>query len=179
MERTDSHFPDAHSGEKEDAEAFYLNGDGKVNLSVARNAAGEITKIESITAQKAQEYQEDFFAEELDSGFSAKVNEEAAQDFAEEMVTENMVTEEHSGGREKFFIDRSAPAASEEWWTDDAGTVNFEVIRNASGQITEIAGISDEKVKEYQSAADEYEQNVLDGLEERVEERINERYAED
>jgi hypothetical protein len=55
--------------EEADAWAFYMDEDGSGNFSVARNSGGEITGIESISEQKAREYYELFFAEELNGAF--------------------------------------------------------------------------------------------------------------
>ncbi len=54
--------------EQSDTEAFYLDGSGILNLTAVRNAAGEITAIDRISAEKAQEYYDDFFADELAAG---------------------------------------------------------------------------------------------------------------
>jgi len=64
------------------------------------------------------------------------------------------------------------------FWTDDAGTVNLAVIRDASGQITSIESISNEKAQEYRIAADENEQNVSNGQDEKIAERMKELYPE-
>lgn len=147
-----------------DAEAFYLDEAGNVNLSVVRNAAGEITGMESITAQKAQEYQDAFFAEELGGSFPkeqdiAKVQEgvqvgpdkyEAYQPFG---LTYSDGVLDFSGQRVKFFIDQAADESASALWTDEAGTVNLAVIRDASGQITGIDTITDEKAQEYLASA--------------------------
>lgn len=186
--------------EKSDAEAFYWDEAGSLNLSAVRNAANEITGVEGITEQKAQEYYENFFAEELDPGFRDKVQQEAVQDLARETVNVNEKVQEggnkyekyqpfgltfsetdqalyFNGQRVKFFIDQIAGESAETLWTDEAGTVNAAAVHNAAGQITGIEGISDKKAQEYQSVYDKYLDNALDGLEERIEERINKAYS--
>jgi len=45
--------------------------------------------------------------------------------------------------------------------------------RQETGQLTGVENISDKKAQEYLSASEEYEQNALDGLDERVEAKIN------
>ena len=62
--------------------------------------------------------------------------------------------------------------------TDAAGTVNVAATRDASGQLTGLERISDEEAQQYQSAADDYEQAALKGLEERVEAKVNALYPE-
>lgn len=54
---------------------------------------------------------------------------------------------------------------------DDAGSVNLAVVRDTSGRITSIESISEEKAKEYQSAADNYAQIDEDALEKKLEKR--------
>ncbi len=177
--------------ESADGWAFYFDDAGSRNLSAVRNAAGEVTGIESITAQKAQEYYDGFFEEER-SGSSPK-----AQDIAE--IQENVQSgpdkyEKYqpfgitysatdgalyfNGQRVKFLIDQPVGAGAETLWTDDAGTANLAAIRDASGQLTGMQSISDEKALEYQTAADEYAQNALNGLDERIEARVNAKFAE-
>ncbi|MDO4274373.1 MAG: M56 family metallopeptidase [Eubacteriales bacterium] len=208
--------------EKAATNTFYINSSGDVNLSAVRNDAGEITGIESITEQKAQEYYNTFFAEELNSAdtqnsFSVQnsssvqenvsvQNSENVQDNAfvqnsdpvqDSVFEENSdpvqdsVFEENSdnvkdtvqvgenkydqyksfgityspadevlsfgGQRVKLFVDQDADGWMETLWTDDAGTVNLEVTRNGSNQITGIKSISDEKAQKYLSPTVKYE----------------------
>lgn len=175
--------------EKADGWAFYLDDAGSFNLSAVRNAAGEITGIERITAQKAQEYYEDFFAEELNSSLPtvqdiATVQEnvqsgpgkyEKYQPFG---ITYSPTDEGlyFNGQSVKFFIDQPVGGGAEALWTDKAGTVSLEAVRDASGQITGIKSISDEEAREYLSGIDEYEKHALNGLDERVEAKVNAYY---
>ncbi len=76
--------------EQADSWAFYFDGSGSGNLSAVRNAAGEVTGIERLNAQKAQKYYESFFAEELDPGFFNHVGAEAQRDFAVDMAREGI-----------------------------------------------------------------------------------------
>lgn len=147
-----------------DTEAFYLDAAGNVNLSVVRNAAGEITGVESITAQKAQEYQDAFFAEDLGGSFPkeqdiAKV-QEGVQVGPDKYAAYQPFGLTYSDGvlhfndqRVKFFIDQAADESASALWTDEAGTVNLAVLRDATGQITGIDTITDEKAQEYLASA--------------------------
>ena len=59
-------------------------------------------------------------------------------------------------------------------WTDEAGTANLVVLRDASGQITGVESISDEKAQEYLIATQP--QIDLDGLEEKLETKMRDLY---
>lgn len=187
-------FVDEHS----DVEAFFLDEAGELDLNVARNAAGIITGIESISKAKAQEYRTTFFANDLNP---TNTSEDTPQDFAKD-VAKDIATDivgqskyaqysaydivlsangkvlNYEGQRVKLFADRLSDGSFETYWFDKTGTVNLSVVRNASGQITAIESISEKQAKEYQSALDEYEKNVLSGLNEKVAERMNERFSE-
>ncbi len=175
--------------------AFYLDSAGDLNLAAVRNADGEITGIESISAEKAQKYCEDFYAEELDPGFFEQVRREAEQDLAEDMVKEGVTEGDNkyeayqpygltcsesndvltfNGQRVKFFIDQSANGDIAAMWEDDAGTVNVAAVRDASGQLTGVESISEEKAQEYKTAVDE----SMVGLDERVEAKVNAMFPE-
>ncbi len=168
-------------------EAFYLDEAGNVNLSVVRNAAGQVTGLESITVQKAQEYQDAFFAEELGGSFPkeqdiAKVQEgiqvgankyEAYQPFGVTYSVEDGVLS-FNGQRVRFFMDQAADEGASALWTDEAGTANLVVLRDASGQITGVESISDEKAQEYLIATQP--QIDLDGLEEKLETKMRDLY---
>ncbi len=179
-----------------DTEAFYLGGAGGVDLSVARNAAGEITGLEPITAQQAQAYQDAFFAEEGGSPLPAGAQPEE-QDNVEVRDTVQVGTNKYDqyqpfgltyapedgtltfqGQRVKLLADQVADGWFAALWEDDAGTVNLKVLRDGSGQITGVASITEADAQTYRSAADQYEQDLLDGLEARIEDRLNQRYAE-
>ena len=183
--------------EKSDTEAFYLDGAGVLNLAVSRNAAGEIKGIERMSAQKARTYYENFFAEELAPGVIANVSEDSARDLAQDTVQENVQVgpnkyEQYQpfriacsdgalyfhGQRVKFLIDQPAAGGADTLWTDDAGTVNLSVVRDASGHISGIERISDEKAQEYRSASEEYSQSALNELEDKIAARLNELYPE-
>ncbi len=174
-----------------DGWAFYFDEAGSWNLSAVRNAAGEITGVERMTAQTAQTYYEDFFAEELGGSYPQ------AQDLVMVRETVSSGADKYEayqpygitysatdgglyfhGQRVKFLIDQPAGGSPEAWWTDAAGTVNVASTRDASGQLTGLARISDEEAQQYQSAADDYEQGALKGLEERVEAKVNALYPE-
>lgn len=175
--------------------AFYLDGAGSLNLSAVRNADGEIAGIEPISEQKAQEYQDTYFAEGISGNFA--VNEPVQeQEYAK--VQENVQEGESkfeqyepfgitysaadgalytNGQRVKMLVDQDAAGGFTTFWTDENGTANLSVIRDTSGQITSVESISDGKAQEYKAALADMEEKVPDGLEERVEKRINERYS--
>ena len=172
-----------------DAEAFYLDETGSVNLLVVRSAAGEIVGMESISAQKAQEYQDTFFAEELGGSVPnvqeiAKVQERVQADANKyEEYRPFGVTYSEADGilhfqrqRVKFLIDQAKDEGVYALWTDEAGTVNLAVFRDTSGYITGIERITNEKAQEYQNAADP--QIDLDGLEEKVEAKMSVLYPD-
>jgi len=170
--------------EKSEAEAFYLDEAGGTNLSVVRNAAGAITGIESITEQKAQEYQAAFFADEPGNVRAAQDSAPTGQNKYDQYqpfgITYSATAEAlyFNGKRVKLFVDQYADGWFGAFWTDDAGTVNLAVIRDTSGQITSIESISDEKAQEYRIAADENEQNVSNGQDEKIAEKMKELYPE-
>ena len=82
-----------------------------------------------------------------------------------------------NGQRVKMLVDQDAAGWFTTFWTDKNGTANLSVIRDTSGQITGVESISDKKAQEYEAAAADMEEKAPDGLEERVEKRINERYS--
>lgn len=177
--------------EEADGWAFYLDETGNGNWSAVRNAAGEITGIERMTAQRAQAYYESFFAEELSESFpkvqhiamvqeTVQVGSNKYEQYQPYGITYSATDGilYFNGQRVKFLIDQPAGEGADALWTDAAGIVNVVVMRDASGQITNLESISDEKAQEYQSASDAYNKNRLNGLEERVEARINALYPE-
>lgn len=155
-------------------------------MSVIRNAAGEIKEIQKITEQKAQEYQDAFLAEERGDSLMENVrksNQEELQNAANKYdqykpygITYSAAGEAlyFNGQRVKLLFDQDADGWFTTSWTDDAGTLNLEAVRDASGQITAIESISDEIARKYI----EKEGHVLDGLEERVEERVEQKMKE-
>ena len=84
----------------------------------------------------------------------------------------------YNGQRVKLFLDILADGSAETYWTDDAGTVNLSAVRDANGQITSIAKISEEQAQKYLSALEEREKNSLDGLEEKVEAKVKEKFQD-
>lgn len=78
----------------------------------------------------------------------------------------------------KLFLDILADGSAETYWSDDAGTVSLSVVRDVNGQITSIAKISEEQAQKYLSALEEREKNSLDGLEEKVEAKVKEKFQE-
>lgn len=182
--------------EEAPSQAFYLNQSGNLNLLAARNDAGEVTGIERITAQKAEQYQTAFFAPEyLDK---TQENESVTViEYEYETAGPNKYDQYQpfgitcsaadkalyfNGQRVKLFVDEYDAGWFGTFWTDDAGTVNLKAVRDASGTLTRIESLPDEKAREYRSAADK-RQDALAGLEEsaarRVERRMEERYPDD
>lgn len=170
--------------DESDTESFYFDESASLNLSVVRNAASEITGIESISAQRAQEYHDAFFAEEL-SAIPAEQN----IDFDEQNKYDQyspfgltLLAEEDmlyfNGQRVKLLVDLYEEGWFGTFWTDDAGTVNLEVVRDMSGKINSIEIISDEKAQEYRTTVNKKQQTALDELDKKVTKRINELYPE-
>lgn len=184
-------FVDEHS----DTEAFFMDEAGSLDLSVVRNAAGQITGVESIPEHKAEEYRSAFFAEDTKS--SVEVHEtvqEAVHETAQDVDGENKFQQYaaygilpsadgevlyHNGQRVKLLVDAQADGNFETFWTDEAGTVNLSVARNLAGQITAIESLTEEQAQTYFPAADKYEKKVLNGLEEKIEAKLKEKYPED
>lgn len=79
-----------------------------------------------------------------------------------------------NGQRVRFFMDQATDEGASALWTDEAGTVNLMVLRDAPGQITGVESISDEKAQEYLAAA--RPQIDLDGLEEKLEAKMSALY---
>lgn len=174
--------------EKVDGKAFYLDESGSLNLSAVRNEAGEITGIESITAQKAQEYYDEFFQEELTGPMPEVQVYETVSQMDNETVSQTVNEATGSakydqyqpfgitvsakdgvvyfnGKRVKLLVDRYDGWYAT-YWTDDAGTVNLSVVRDASNQIAGIEPITEEKARQYRSEADEYENTAPDDIDE-------------
>ena len=207
---------DGHS----DAEAFFLDEAGTVNLSVSRNASGNITGIERISREKAQEYCSAFFADDrntqarnnqapnsqdhskkasqdMDGGGTQDIEENEIKSIAKDTAAETTVDMAgqnkfnqyssygitvsadgqilyYNGQRVKLLADELPDGSFESFWYDEAGTVSLSAIRNSDGQLTDIKGISEEKAQEYLKRADGNNQDVLKGLDEKVENRMKE-----
>lgn len=173
-------------------EAFYLDGAGQVNLSAVRNADGALTGVEEISAEKAQEYYDAFFAEELSGAAPMAAENVIARDTAQVGpdkygqyqpfgITYSTADEGlyYNGQRVKCFVDRVADGWFYTLWTDDAGTVNLAAVRDASGQLTGVERISEEQAREYRDAAAAQGENVPAGLEDRVAAGIAARFGQD
>lgn len=163
--------------------AFYLDAAGSMSLLAVRDAAGKLTGVEQLSAQKAQDYEDTFYANEHGAIPTAPNSPPAEpnkydqyQPFDVTYSAENGVLY-WGGQRVKLFVDEYEAGWLGAFWVDDAGTVNVEVVRDASGQITGIESITDEKAQEYRAAVDR-QQNDLDGLEERVTQRVEQRMKE-
>ena len=157
--------------ERSDAETFFLDESGTLDLSVIRNAAGNVTGIESISVYKAQEYLSDFFAGDANPNVVVR---EIEQDMVHEIERDitggnkfkqysayGIVPSEdgevlyHNGQRVKLLVDRLSDGNFETFWSDDAGTDNLSVLRNSTGQITSIEQLSEKQAWKYRSALDE------------------------
>ena len=152
-------FVDEHSV----TEAFYLDETGAVDLNVVRNTAGNITGIENITEEKAQEFRSAFFAD--DTNPNAKVNEmvrENVQETMQDIVGKNKLEQYsaygitvsangeilyYNGQRVKLLVDKLPNGSFETFWTDEAGTAKLSVVRNEAGQITAIEGITEKQTQ--------------------------------
>lgn len=172
-----------------DSWAFYMDEAGTGNWSAVRDDNGKLTGVESISPQKAQEYYENFFAEERDPDYLAKVYADAEREVVMEFGQEGLhkydkyarfgltCSEDDgiltfNGQRVKFMIDWPAGESPDVLWTDDAGTVNLAAVLDASGEVTGIEIISEEKAGEYQSMVNEYLQKRM--IEDERAEAINE-----
>ena len=175
--------------EDSDVEAFYYDDAGTVSICVVRDSSGKITGVNTISEETAQKYYTAFFADDTSSqaGTSgAKVDKNGEADTGTKYeqylpygitynAKENSVY--FNGQMVRLFVDERG-GAFDTFWTDEAGTADLSVVRNSSGQITEIVTISKEKAQDYIAAANKSEQDVLSGLEEKVAERINNLYPE-
>ena len=65
-------------------------------------------------------------------------------------------------------------------WTNEppVTTTSLMVIRDESGQITSVANLIEEQAQKYLSALEEREKNSLDGLEEKVEAKVKEKFKD-
>lgn len=151
-------FVDEHS----DNDAFFFDEAGTLDLSVTRNAAGSITGIKSISRAKAQEYRSSFFADDIRDAANAQQTQTAQHTQAAAGRTKYDQYSPHgitlssdgnvlryNGQRVKLLADQLSDGSYETFWTDEAGTVNLSVVRDASGKITAIENISEEKAQEY------------------------------
>ena len=170
--------------------ALFLDEAGTLDLAVNRNADGRITGIEKISEDKAQKYRSVYFSDDIRA--AAKVPNAAAdntqntagkskydqyQAYGIELSSDGN-TLYYNGQRVKLFLDILADGSAETYWSDDAGTVSLSVVRDVNGQITSIAKISEEQAQKYLSALEEREKNSLDGLEEKVEAKVKEKFQD-
>ena len=167
--------------EKSAADAFYSNGAGTVDLAVIRNASGNITAIENISEVQAQEYRNAFSGDDIETAYRAQ---DLAGNKYEQYAAYGITLSSdgnvlyYNGQRVKFFVDGFTMGYSEALWSDEAGTINLSVVRRSNGEIAAIEPITEEKAREYRSAQEEYEQNILNGLDEKIDKRMRELYGE-
>lgn len=152
-------FVDEHS----DTEAFFLDEAGALDLNVIRDAAGNITGIESISAHKAQEYLSAFFADDANPNVVVR---EMVQEIEQDITGGNKFKQYsaygivpsadgevlyYNGQRVKLLVDRLSDGNFETFWSDAAGTANLSVVRNSTGQITSIEQIPEKQASKYRS----------------------------
>ena len=163
--------------EYSDAETFYYDDAGTVNLSIVRDSSGKITSVNTTSEEAAQKYYTAFFADDISNG--AGTSGTKYEQYSPYGITYD--AEENSvyfnGQRARLFVDERS-GSFDTFWTDEAGTVDLSVIRSLSGQIIKIETISKKKAQDYIAAANKSEQDILSGLEEKVAERIKELYPE-
>lgn len=61
---------------------------------------------------------------------------------------------------------------------ESCGIVNLLVVRNSTGQITAIESISEEQAQKLQSKIYKYRRDILNGLDEKVAERVKKKFSE-
>lgn len=180
-------FVDGHS----DAETFFLDEEGTANLSVIRNADGNITGIERISREKAQEYSSAFFADDrsTDDRNTQDRSKEAAQVMAGQtkfgpyssygitVSADNQILY-YKNQRVKLFADELPDGSFESLWYDEAGTVALSAIRDSEGRLTGVKGVSEETAEGYLKRAEADKQDVMRGLDEKVENRMKELFPE-
>lgn len=172
-------------------QAFFLDDAGELDLAVTRNADGSIAGIESISADKAQKYRSAFFADDVRAASIAqnasvsnapdaggKTKYDAYLAYGIKLSADGGMMY-YNGQRVKLLLDILSDGSAEAYWTDEAGTASLSVVRASDGQITGIERISEEQAQEYRSALDAREKKALDGLEEKVENKVKEKFPED
>lgn len=160
-------------------ETFFLDETGTMDLSVIRNATGDITGIESISLEKAEKYRSDFFADDIDAISNTQNTDNNKYQLYSKygiVLSSNGDILQYNGQRVKTFVDQLSDGSFHAFWTDNAGIINLSVTRNTNGKITAVENITEEMAKEYTLAAKTYEQKVLDELEDAVVKKINELY---
>lgn len=188
-------FVDEHA----DGEAFFFDEAGALDLSVNRDASGNVAGIEGISQRKAQEYRNDFFADDTIPNVEVKETvQETSHDTEKSTEGSNKLepysaygitlSEDggamyYSGERVKLLVDELSDGNFLTFWTDEAGTANLSAVRNKAGQITAVERISEEEAQGYLAAANEkeqfeYDEKTLNELEDRITKRINERYSD-
>lgn len=183
-------FIDEHS----DVQAFFMDEAGSLDLRVIRSLGGGITGIENIPQDKAQEYRSAFFADEKNAMINAydTVNVQDAVNTSD--TTDKTKYEQYAaygitlssdgnvldynGQRVKLLVDMVSDDFFETYWFDEAGTINLSVVRNSTGNITSIERISEEQAQKYHSKVDKYEKEILSGLDDKIAEKMKERYPE-
>ena len=80
--------------------------------------------------------------------------------------------------RVKLFADELPDGSFESLWYDEAGTVALSAIRDSEGRLTGVKGVSEETAEGYLKRAEADKQDVMRGLDEKVENRMKELFPE-
>lgn len=162
--------------------AAFFAGDTKPDVEVYETeqaAAGEMENdTESETEQEA--VSEKVNETEQEKTGSGKLKQYSAFGITLSQDGEVMY---YNGQRVRLFVDERSDGDFVTFWLDEAGTVSLSAVRDTTGQVTAVEGISEEKAQKYLAAANQKrqyqpDQAALDELEERVEKRMKERYSD-
>lgn len=162
-----------------DTDAFYYDETGTVNLSVTRGSSGDITGIHAISEEDAQKYCQAFFAEDAEgeaqnsAGHVSGTKYDRYSSFGISYDAEKEILS-YNGQRVRLLVDENNGTfgSFDTFWVDEAGTVDLSVLRNTSGQITQIETISKEKAQQYIAGSHQYEQDIEKRVEDRVAKRM-------
>lgn len=75
-------------------------------------------------------------------------------------------------------MDQNADGWLGAFWMDEAGTINLMVVRNASGQITSVETISNEKAQDLLTKSEQQAQSSMDGLDKKIESKMKELFPD-
>lgn len=165
-------FVDDHSN----TQAFFLDEEGMLDLAIIRNSEGNILGVELISEQKALEYRNAFYNEDVNislnnqniSGINENFNkyEEYAPYHIE--YSENGEILYYNGQRVRLFVDILSDGSYVTYWFDEAGTINVSAVRNSAGQLTAVEKITEALAEKYQSELLVYEQKILNSIDEKT-----------
>lgn len=156
--------------------AFYYEAAGRVDLAVTRNDSGKITGIADLSTADAQKYYDAFFAEDTQGAIHTEGTK--YDQYAPFGITltaeEDRLT--YNGQRVRLLVDENGGYLYT-FWVDDAGTADLSVVRDASGQITQIAPLSQDKAQAYLASAND-DKALEAALEAKVTQRLQKLYPE-